>query len=1537
MFDDDLPPGFVPLGQEGIAPPPLPAPAAPSVFKALRPLVPQSDDLPEGFEVEKMGSTLPAPPKPKAPNVRPHPNAFEAARSIFPDLEITDWSRDANSALGRANPDSWHVKSKGAIDARPRKDMTFDQYVQRYRDAGYPILEAKDEVANPAKHATGPHWHVVLGDRPEPKLPMGTASLAVSALQGSGALDNRAAPPAAPQSAPVVEEQGIVPRIVDGASEILFRDQQPTQSTWNWSDADRAKLQSYVGKAKSAEELDAYARQLSGGVAGIANAAEVLAHFKKTGQVGGVTDVPLPEVTNRDGTTGAAMRGVADPFNVLDELGAVADTVVGGEGRESIWNSNRGFGDILYGNIDRNRAILRADERDHWKARFLGQLGSGLAMPIGASAKTVGQLAKFGAVEGGLAGFGAGEGGVVDRLPNSLMGAGLGAAGGAAIGKVFQLGNKFYVRVKGGGIEEVPESALRGAYDAAPVANDGLQGAGPTPAARTQPAGGALGGGDPSLARLQEGLEQIEAMRAVPRTQAMESGLDIPMLKGPEERLRDYINVRDELRSAGSDDLPPGFKEVDEDLGQLTPRQPFRPEDVVPIPGNRVESAEELAQIGDPRPLLDAPNERLELQVRKVRNATTGNLVNYRGPLDAEAYLRSLGGLKDDAGELRHIGITNNRARPENGQEARIGRILDPDNGLTLDEAGEALAEAGYFRERPTTADVVEMLRESRLGRPLYHDNDLDEVARFSGAQEQRYQVEAARQSGTPLAEDIGEPIAQDDLAKLTPPDSAYEDAPRMVGKVGNLNLERVDNPEEVSRLVQHIRNTVPEIDEARGATVTNEELKNLARDLNVTPERILSWNKGSLPSPAEVFASRVIVHQGRQKIKDLARRARGASDEELAKFHNVVMKQAALERQLAGMAADAGRLLQQFNAVASAGDLSDQAIKAYLRGAGGRENVEDIADKLVDLVENPQAAGEFISKLPKATTMEKLNEFWINSLLSGIPTHLVNFGGNGLMALLTLPEEAIIAGVGKLTRSADRAHLREVGVRAWGMMQGAREGLRAARIAFKTGEPLDAVSKVEATNYRAIPGKLGEFIRTPTKALSASDEFWSAMHLRGATNAGAMRRALNEPGTYAEKMERFKELRDNPDDELKAYARAEALYRTFRKPLGKGGRAVQTLSNEFPGAKVILPFVRTPINILKYAGERSVLAPVALKPFLREINAGGVKRDAVLGKFAMGAGLSAFAAEAALGGRISGGGPTDPKEAAALRNSGWQPYSVKIGDSWVSYQRFEPLSLIIGATADFVELGKWATTAEGDDIALGIATAIAKNITSKTWTSGLADFFEVLSDPDRYGKRWISRMAGSMVVPAFVGNAARAADPDMREVNNALDAIKNRIPFLSHDLSVRRDVWGDPIKRGNLAGEGVLGGLYNYVSPITFNTQSADPVKREVGRLKAPLTMPQRSIKVAGVNTQLTPEQYGYYVQLSGQPAKSYLADFIKSPDWQAMTDDERRDHLRETMSDFRASARDELKAMFPELAAEKDDLPPGFEPLPEGFQVAQ
>lgn len=102
-----------------------------------------------------------------APKAAPVADAKAVARGLFPNIAITQNRRDPNSALGKANPNSWHNKSGAAIDVKPIPGMSFGQYVKKYRDAGYTILEARNEVgAGRSKWATGDHWHIVLGGGP---------------------------------------------------------------------------------------------------------------------------------------------------------------------------------------------------------------------------------------------------------------------------------------------------------------------------------------------------------------------------------------------------------------------------------------------------------------------------------------------------------------------------------------------------------------------------------------------------------------------------------------------------------------------------------------------------------------------------------------------------------------------------------------------------------------------------------------------------------------------------------------------------------------------------------------------------------------------------------------------------------------------------------------------------------------------------------------------------------------------------------------------------------------------------------------------------------------------------------------------------------------------------------------------------------------------------------------------------------------------------------------------------------------------------
>ena len=90
-------------------------------------------------------------------------NGQEVIGSLFPNARITSGYRGPTHRLSRANPRSYHAQTAGAVDVAPIPGVTFEQYLEKIRSAGYRIVEARGEARNPSEYATGPHWHVVIG------------------------------------------------------------------------------------------------------------------------------------------------------------------------------------------------------------------------------------------------------------------------------------------------------------------------------------------------------------------------------------------------------------------------------------------------------------------------------------------------------------------------------------------------------------------------------------------------------------------------------------------------------------------------------------------------------------------------------------------------------------------------------------------------------------------------------------------------------------------------------------------------------------------------------------------------------------------------------------------------------------------------------------------------------------------------------------------------------------------------------------------------------------------------------------------------------------------------------------------------------------------------------------------------------------------------------------------------------------------------------------------------------------------------------
>ena len=276
---------------------------------------------------------------------------------------------------------------------------------------------------------------------------------------------------------------------------------------------------------------------------------------------------------------------------------------------------------------------------------------------------------------------------------------------------------------------------------------------------------------------------------------------------------------------------------------------------------------------------------------------------------------------------------------------------------------------------------------------------------------------------------------------------------------------------------------------------------------------------------------------------------------------------------------------------------------------------------------------------------------------------------------------------------------------------------------------------------------------------LLAEDEFAKSIIYRAEINKQAYRNARNEGLKGDTLAERVTELQNTPTPEMMNLAHKEALYRTFNQPLGKYGQNLQRL-RDFPGVKYFIPFLRTPTNIAKFALERT---PANYAKIAYDYKKGLISKEELSGELAkptIGTILGITTVMLASEGYITGGGPKEKTKREALMRTGWQPYSFHPNDNYYGFNRFEPLGSILGMAADLQEMSvnKYGTEGEKQHLAGKIAMSITKNLTSKTFLSGLSNIIDGISDPERYGENVVNQLVGS-VVPSMVGGVTNITE----------------------------------------------------------------------------------------------------------------------------------------------------------------------------------
>ena len=601
----------------------------------------------------------------------------------------------------------------------------------------------------------------------------------------------------------------------------------------------------------------------------------------------------------------------------------------------------------------------------------------------------------------------------------------------------------------------------------------------------------------------------------------------------------------------------------------------------------------------------------------------------------------------------------------------------------------------------------------------------------------------------------------------------------------------------------------------------------------------------------------------------------------------------AQLKAEIEGIGAEAGRSLQILGAIkrdpSFLGDANTLLALAERKGP-----LQDIA-ALARAFKDPAQMAKFAREYTKATTTEKVLEAWKAAILSGPQTHLANILGNLMKWGVELPESALAATFTAADRAlrGDPLTMAQYKARAlaplYGLQFGAKDALSVAAEVWKQkGERLE-----KADVYRtAIEGKAGDVVRLPFRFLQVEDALFRTVAERAEAHIMAVDRASKgelSPGTkeYAAQIQAMVE---NPAFGLTEKAGFAAIERVqnagaeavFSQRLGP---RMETLQRAMAGhwSQLVIPFVRTPANLISWTVQHTPLLNLASARWRNDWSAGGESQARAVSRVLIGTGIAATAYSFAQDGLLSGGGIFDKEMAGTRAAAGQQPYSIKVGDKWYSYQRIEPVAKLLGIAADLVELSRSPKLSEDDQgkAAMLLVMLFGNATISTTYLSGLANVMQAVTDPERYGDKWAEQYASSLV-PKIVGQTAAMIDPHKREVDGAIDAIQAQIPYLREQLLPKRDVWGEPAKSERLFG----------FMPVTTTKESEDLVRTEALRLAVGIADVPKFIREAGPfaerekRVKMTEEQRDVMREVSGTKAMEILAPIVNAPDWDRIPD---------------------------------------------------
>ena len=538
-------------------------------------------------------------------------------------------------------------------------------------------------------------------------------------------------------------------------------------------------------------------------------------------------------------------------------------------------------------------------------------------------------------------------------------------------------------------------------------------------------------------------------------------------------------------------------------------------------------------------------------------------------------------------------------------------------------------------------------------------------------------------------------------------------------------------------------------------------------------------------------------------------------------------------------------------------------------------------------------------------TFADKWNSWRYMSMLANPRTHIRNIVGNLGFQPVRLAKDEIaaliegslsLAGV-KMDRTKSFVAAPELYQAAWKDFSNVADSLSGSKYGDVSSEIND--------RRRIFKAKPLERVRTGNSNLLELED----VVFKRVTYADALAKFLQANGATAEQLSSG-QIDTNLLERARAYAGQQALKATYQDRNAVSDKVVQLSRMAGPFGEAIMPFKRTPANILVRGLEYSPAGLAkSLTVDLAKVKQGKMTAAEAIDNVAAGltgTGLMALGAYLFMNGMVTGGGGDETQDALDDL-TGKQNYALNLpGGGSITLDWLAPEALPFFMGVRLAEsLGEDGITGDG---MLSVLGAVAEPMLQMSMLQPLNDLIDSVSYVDSAGK--IPAIAGSALVsyfsqgvPTLFGQIERSFE-DKRmttytdkgskiptDVQYALGRASARIPGWDFQQIPYIDAWG----REEESGARPLRIFNNFLNPSYTSTENVTPVDAEAQRLydalgeSARIVVPKRaekSITVDGETVYLDADQYVEYAKKKGQTAYDVLSAIIQTDAYQNMSD---------------------------------------------------